>query len=294
MILKERDAAEHRDGDDFSRAGAKAEQQMSHYLRRAFGDDPDVLVLNDVRLEVEDEVKEALQIDHLVIHRHGLILVESKSVTGRIRVNEQGEWVRTWSSGSRGMPSPVLQAIRQADLLKKALHASKDQILGKFLFGKLQKGFRNCPFEVIVAISDQGIIERGKEIPELCKADQVPERVKLILDRHNKAARFIGGNLGWSSKDGVMEFSEEERRLIASFIVEHHYPLADRAAAPRNVPQIRPAKEIPLPTSAACPRCGSPLVARTARKGTHAGDKFLGCTGYPKCRYTLYETPKSN
>ena len=31
----------------------------------------EVLVLNDIRLEVEDATKEVAQIDHLVIHRHG-------------------------------------------------------------------------------------------------------------------------------------------------------------------------------------------------------------------------------
>ncbi|MEP6645983.1 MAG: topoisomerase DNA-binding C4 zinc finger domain-containing protein [Saprospiraceae bacterium] len=35
-----------------------------------------------------------------------------------------------------------------------------------------------------------------------------------------------------------------------------------------------------------CPRCGSILVERTARNGTNAGSKFLGCEGYPKCRFT--------
>ena len=35
-----------------------------------------------------------------------------------------------------------------------------------------------------------------------------------------------------------------------------------------------------------CPRCGSELVKRTARKGPNAGSKFLGCANYPKCRFT--------
>ena len=35
-----------------------------------------------------------------------------------------------------------------------------------------------------------------------------------------------------------------------------------------------------------CPRCGSKLVIRTARKGPNAGSKFLGCANYPKCRFT--------
>ena len=30
-----------------------------------------------------------------------------------------------------------------------------------------------------------------------------------------------------------------------------------------------------------CPKCGSPLVLRTGKYG-----EFLGCSNYPRCRYT--------
>lgn len=35
-----------------------------------------------------------------------------------------------------------------------------------------------------------------------------------------------------------------------------------------------------------CPGCGSKLVVRRARRGTRAGQNFLGCSSFPKCRYT--------
>jgi len=35
-----------------------------------------------------------------------------------------------------------------------------------------------------------------------------------------------------------------------------------------------------------CPKCGSDLIERTARKGPKAGSKFLGCENFPKCRFT--------
>ena len=38
-----------------------------------------------------------------------------------------------------------------------------------------------------------------------------------------------------------------------------------------------------------CPKCGSPLIARIARWGNSAGKSFLGCSGFPKCRYTKSE-----
>ncbi|MBK8992969.1 MAG: restriction endonuclease [Gammaproteobacteria bacterium] len=34
-----------------------------------------------------------------------------------------------------------------------------------------------------------------------------------------------------------------------------------------------------------CPRCGSRLVLRTARKGANAGGQFYGCSAFPKCRH---------
>ncbi len=34
-----------------------------------------------------------------------------------------------------------------------------------------------------------------------------------------------------------------------------------------------------------CPKCGSMLVERTAKKGRTAGSTFLGCEKYPRCRF---------
>ncbi|MFC2037743.1 type I DNA topoisomerase, partial [Chloroflexota bacterium] len=37
----------------------------------------------------------------------------------------------------------------------------------------------------------------------------------------------------------------------------------------------------PEPTGELCPQCGEPLLFRRGRYG-----KFIGCSGWPKCRYT--------
>lgn len=34
-----------------------------------------------------------------------------------------------------------------------------------------------------------------------------------------------------------------------------------------------------------CPCCGGNLILRTARKGERSGQKFYGCSNFPKCRY---------
>lgn len=34
-----------------------------------------------------------------------------------------------------------------------------------------------------------------------------------------------------------------------------------------------------------CPKCGSKMILRTAKKGEYIGKEFWGCTNYPKCRH---------
>lgn len=36
-----------------------------------------------------------------------------------------------------------------------------------------------------------------------------------------------------------------------------------------------------------CPKCGTPMVLRTAKNGAQSGRKFYGCANYPKCRMIL-------
>lgn len=45
-------------------------------------------------------------------------------------------------------------------------------------------------------------------------------------------------------------------------------------------------KEPPEEEKQLCPRCSAPLVLRVAEKGKHKGKEFLGCSEFPKCRYT--------
>jgi len=37
----------------------------------------------------------------------------------------------------------------------------------------------------------------------------------------------------------------------------------------------------------ACPSCGAPMVERVARRGTHAGERFYGCSNYPRCKHMM-------
>src|SRR5690606_19184822 len=108
-------------------AGAQAELQMAHYLHRAFAAEPDLHIINDLRL-VEPEQPEhngkpgVCQIDHLAIHRWGMFIIESKSVAEVVEVCDDGHggdvWTRTYKRQVAAFASPIQQARRQGDFLR--------------------------------------------------------------------------------------------------------------------------------------------------------------------------------
>src|SRR4030095_9114063 len=116
MILKELEPFSGQ--DKFLVAGRRAEEQMAHYLRRFFGSSIEVDVLNYLRIDLGGEVA---QMDHLVLHPYGLLIVESKSVAGSVQIKEDGQWIRWFNKQPQGMRSPVTQAKMQAMLLKELL-----------------------------------------------------------------------------------------------------------------------------------------------------------------------------
>lgn len=70
-----------------------------------------------------------------------------------------------------------------------------------------------------------------------------------------------------------------------------HGLLRQAQAGAERSPAQKPAGPMahpPAPSAQAlaCPLCAKPMVRRTAKRGTNAGNEFWGCTGYPTCRGT--------
>jgi hypothetical protein len=216
MILKEVD--EQATLDKYQKAGLSAEKQMAFYLKRAFGNEENILVINSLRLESSGD---AAQIDHLILHGYGMIIIESKSVSTKVAVNEYGEWARAVDGAAQGIPSPVKQAQRQAEFLKRYLIPYTDVLLKKVV--GIQLKFDKMPIDIIVAISDQGLISRPKkqieELDYIRKADQVVDKIKEILAKYKK-------------EDAVMRLSlampyylgESARKKISQFLLKRHKP----------------------------------------------------------------------
>jgi restriction system protein len=70
--------------------------------------------------------------------------------------------------------------------------------------------------------------------------------------------------------------------LEEQFIKEGGY--SEQLAAARIAHRSRQATPVASQgRSPNCPKCGKPLVLRTARKGPRTGSQFWGCSGWPGC-----------
>ncbi len=286
MILKEKQLTNSQDSK--IRAGEEAEKQMAFYLKRTLGKLKDCFVLNDLRIIHDGDVA---QIDHLIVSRFGLFIVESKSVYGTISINKQKEWSRTYNNKPEGMQSPVLQAEAQGKILRALLRANSEQLLSKVL-GVLQKGFKFCPINVYAAISDSGIINRETVIPELFKADQVTDAIEEKLKILKKSSSI----LSITSNDVAWSINAEEAKNVAEFLLHQHMPLHKTAIETKpEQPKMGAAKPIKAATNktieinfvpkvgAICPKCNQhKLIRKSVPRSNGTETAFLACEAYPK------------
>jgi len=218
MIYKDVDPKES--NDKFIKAGLAAEKQMAFYLKRAFADKEDIFVLNDIRLERNGEVA---QIDHLIIHAYGFIIVESKSVSSKVSVNKHAEWKRIYNNKESGMRSPIQQAKLQASFLTAYLEAKGNTLFKKSIVDKViaNPKYEYYKFDVLVAISDTGIIERDNiDLAEVLKADAVPDQIlELIATGKKDMLKALVNPFALS--EGY-RFRSDTVKKIANFLIAMH------------------------------------------------------------------------
>jgi hypothetical protein len=282
MIVKEKQFSAST--DPRVRAGEEAEKDMAFRLARRFGNDINVHVINDLRIEHEGN---AFQIDHLLVTPFGLFIVESKSVhcpvTIKVWDQTREHWSRTFDGKVEGFDSPVLQAEEQGRLLKTFMRANDEQMLGKMI-GFVQKGFGNCPIIPLVAISRTGVIdvESGTLHKSVLKADEIAPEITRQIATLRKKANLLNLSLetGW-------EMTADEAARAAAFLNSAHtprvpqkpdaLPVAKESAPPASTTQGR----VPR-VGAPCPKCATrKLVRKSVKRSDGTETDFLACAGHP-------------
>lgn len=157
-------------------AGIKGEEESAYLMQFHFGNHPDWVIINDLRLQFQNKVA---QIDHLLINRHLQIFVcESKRIAGELIINEFGEFSRRYNGQGQGMPSPLEQNKRHISILKQLLQ--KKRIQCPSLCGLY---FKPLIYSLILISNDSSIRRPKKTIAGLdniIKNEQLQEKVKQL------------------------------------------------------------------------------------------------------------------
>ncbi|WP_415913104.1 nuclease-related domain-containing protein [Neptuniibacter sp. QD37_11] len=229
--------------------GDKHEKDVAFYLRRAFKDDDRYHVFNDLRIVFDGEVA---QIDHLILHKKGFVLIESKSIYGEVKVNKRGEWQRSHNGHWKGMASPIRQVELQKHLLQNLLYANDSKLLGKFL--GLQQGFGGRLWSLACAVSNNCVLHRD-EIPmqisdKVVKAENIEYIVRALAQESLSLRDLI--------KSSQPSFTDVELENICNFLLESHVDCSQlHSNLPTDEQEIQSCLNGKLDNLPTCKHCGA-------------------------------------
>lgn len=230
----------------------------------------DLVVLHDLYIKTQSGL--SAQIDFLVIAPKCIYIIECKNLFGNIEINSSGDFIRTINHGKKyykeGIYSPITQNERHMTVLKELRGENK---------GFLTRAIRNVTFDdfykgVVVLANPKTVVNdklATKEVKDkVIRADQIIKFIKDTEAQSKELSSPIKEMISCGQK--YLDLNVEERPEY----IEKYNALFHETGLKSDEPE-----------DMTCPRCGSKLVIRTAKKGENAGNQFYGCSAYPKCRY---------
>lgn len=269
------------------KSGYEAEKENAYYLNFKLEKNKNLILLHDIRLEHDGRTA---QFDHLLISRFGIELLESKSSKGTMTINDDGSLDLKNGKYTNTFPNPLEQSKRHAAVLKEFIAASE-------LLSKRIDIFGGIDISSKVLINPKTTLT-NKQLPDGF------ERADSFISNRNKEIDNIGifKAVGLFSKG----YNIDKAKEIAQMIVDAHKPVEFDYAKKFKIAKDVPAGEEDNDTvyvassneeskteniNKICPRCkeGELIVRKTKSKKAkekHENDEFIGCSRYPKCRYT--------
>lgn len=192
------------------------------------------------------------QIDHIIVSRYGVFVIETKNMEGWIFGSEsQPKWTQSFRKTRFQFQNPLHQNYRHIKSLEEFLGLPAPMFHSVVAFvGETCELKTKLP-ENVVRYSPFGYIKSKTDV--LLSDEQVESVVASI-----KSGMRPKNLLGLSTRATKQE---------------HLQSLKDRHASTTK-----------------CPKCGGELVLRTVKNGANAGGQFYGCSAFPACRYRRFET----
>ena len=269
--------------------GEVGEKNISFELKNS---GMDMYVLHDIYLEIGDL---SAQIDYIVITRKMVFVIECKNLIGDIEIDNQGNFIRTYEMFGKkikeGVYSPITQNQRHLEILKKVRMDSKSNFLMKAAF----EHYFDQNYKSLVVLANPKTVLNAKyakkDVKEqIIRADQLISKIKEVCANCNEsdmtgkemleiAQFFLTANKTERSdyarkyKEIAIEVEKKQREKAEEVVQKKKESIKSLV--------VQDNKE----KSKKCPKCGNELILRTATKGANVGNKFYGCSSFPKCRY---------
>lgn len=183
--------------------GLQGEREIEFELKNA---NLGLYVLHDVTLKYEDLTA---QIDYVVVTQGKIYLIECKNMVGKITVNERGDFIREVNEQKEGIYSPIRQAERHVEVLKKTW-LSKGRLLDKlFTTGR----FDNWYVPLVVMANSKSVLNTR----------YAPKEYKNKIVRADGLVNYIKQDIATIDRDLLN--SRKKMENIAQWILYLHTPL---------------------------------------------------------------------
>ena len=228
-----------------------------------------LVVIHDLYIETGDG--RSAQIDYFVITPYMNVFIECKNLFGNLEINNMGEFIRTIEYKGRkykeGIYSPITQNERHKEVYKDCRKNDKN-FASRLLF---EKNFDKYNKSIVVLANPKTIVNdrfAKKEVKEqVIRCDQLVAYLKSLKSDFK------------SSKKEMLELGEKILAMNIETRKDYIKKYEDL------VSEIKINETINESDNLVCPKCGSKLVLRTAKKGENSGNQFYGCSAFPKCRF---------
>jgi Nuclease-related domain. len=263
------------------RAGAKGERDAAYEIDFDYANEPQRVVIHDLRLEVDGRVA---QIDHLIIDRLLSVWVcESKHFAEGVGVNEHGEWVAFYGNRPQGIASPIEQNRRHIAVLQDLF----DQ---KLVEPKKRLGLTIKPqLKSVILVSNNARISRPKGKAAAKQVDGLETVMKL-----EKLQSMIKRDIERAPTLSVL------KRVVGTDTIERlgrdlaalHQPITvDWAArfglgAEQVASVAAPPRQSSARNARVCERCGAAISYGVARYSETHAEQFGGRILCMSCQKT--------
>jgi len=249
--------------------GYEKEKENAYLLNFEYKNSKNIYVIHDIRLEYKDRTA---QIDHILLTRLGIEVLESKSFNGEVTIKSDNSIEVQYKTRKIAQQNPLEQSKRHELVIKDILNdeclltnkiGQELDISSKVLFNP-KTIITNDPLPSDFVRADSYVKERNKEIDNMS-----------IINVYKSAM-------------GLQKINSIKK--IADFLISQHKPINFEYEKKYRIKKIKEVKE--LKEDDTCPRCNDGILVLRKRKNKKFEDKFendtfLGCSRFPKCRYSI-------